>query len=110
MVNLKAAQQRSIGAAAAHCRATGIDQFDDRRIFGDHVHQIHHRSRVDSGYRRYLAGAAPASSAQVEISAGGHERLDRLWRDACHALDTVGCAVVTVVPVKPGHGGDVRSV
>ena len=32
MVNLKAAQQRSIGAAAAHCRATGIDQFDDRRI------------------------------------------------------------------------------
>jgi hypothetical protein len=50
MVNLKAAQQRSIGAAAAHCRATGIDQFDDRRIFGDHVPQVitGHESIVDT--------------------------------------------------------------
>src|SRR5262249_13995573 len=39
------------------------------------------------------------ASAQVEVPVGRHERLDRLGRDACHALDAVGCAVVTVVPV-----------
>ena len=46
-------------------------------------------------------------SAQVEALSGGHERLDRLGGDARHALDAVGRAVVTVVPVQLGHGGDV---
>src|SRR5262249_62154171 len=54
-----------------------------------------------------LAETGPADSAQVEVPSGGHERLDRLRRDACHALDAVGCAVVTIVPGQPGHGGDV---
>ena len=38
---------------------------------------------------------------------GGHERFDRLGRYACQVLDAVGRAVVAVVPVQPGHGGDV---
>src|SRR6516164_4486295 len=49
---------------------------------------------------------ADAGSTQVEIPAGGHERLYRLGRDARHTLDAIGCAVVTIVPVQLGHGGD----
>lgn len=46
-------------------------------------------------------------STEVEVPAGAHERLDRLRRDACHAIDAVGCAVITIVPMQLGHGGDV---
>jgi hypothetical protein len=53
------------------------------------------------------ARSRPPGSTQVELPAGGNECFDRLRRDACHTLDAIGYAVVTVVPVQLGHGGDV---
>jgi hypothetical protein len=48
-----------------------------------------------------------SGSAQVEVSAGGHERFDRLGGYAGYAFDIGECAVVVVLLVQPGHGGDV---
>src|SRR3954468_13159548 len=50
--------------------------------------------------------AAPGGSAQVEVLSGGHELLDRLRTDARYAFDVSGGAVVTVVAVELGHGGE----